>query len=166
MRWLPPSSPIRVALVPAILGAALLSGCATSSPPVGPTDTLIEAGRYHIVFRGVSGASGPEIEDRALLHAANLALSQGYDWLQVSHRTGGYAGPTSPQFTVGLGGSTFGRGGAFGVGGSHSFGGEPSYVADMEVVFGKGPKPSFDAYDARSVVSSLGPRLGQPPPPR
>jgi len=36
----------------------------------------------------------------------------------------------------------------------------------MEVVFGKGAKPSFDAYDARSVVASLGPRFGQPLPPK
>ena len=152
--------------LPALLGLALLSACETAGPPIGPTDTLLEAGRYRITFRGVSGASGPEIEDRALLHTANLALGQGYDWFQVTRRSGGYAGPTSPQFSIGLGGGSFGRGGGFGVGGSRSFGGEPSYVADMEVVFGKGPKPSFDAYDARSVVASLGPRLGQPPPPK
>jgi len=155
MRW----------LLPAALSLGLLSACETTgAPPVGATDTAIEAGRYRITFRGVPGASGPEIEDRALLHAANLALMQGYDWFQVSHRTGGYAGPTSPQFSIGLGGGSFGRGGGFGVGGSRSFGGEPSYVADMEVVFGKGQKPGVDAYDARSVVSSLGPRLAPPPP--
>jgi hypothetical protein len=155
MRW----------LLPAALGLALLSGCETPSgaPPVGPTATAIEAGRYRIAFRGVSGAAGPEIEDRALLHAANLALGQGYDWLQVIRRAGGYAGPTSPQVTIGLGAGSFGRGGGFSLGGSSTTGGEPSYVADIEVVFGKGPKPGVDAYDARSVVASLGPRLGQPP---
>ena len=156
-------------LLPAALalGLVLLAACETTGgPPVGATDTPIEAGRYRITFRGVSGATGAEIEDRALLHAANLALGQGYDWFQVTRRAGGYAGPTSPQFSIGLGGTTFGRGSAFSLGGSRSFGGEPSYVADMEVVFGKGPKPSFDVYDARSVVASLGPRLGQPPPPK
>ena len=154
-------------LLPALLGLALLTACETpGGPPVGATDTPIEAGRYRITFRGVSGAGGAEIEDRALLHAANLALSQGYDWFKVTHSTGGYAGPTSPQFTVGVGGATFGRNSAFGFGGSQTVGGEPSYVADIEVVFGKGEKPSFDAYDARSVVASLGPRFGQPPAPR
>jgi hypothetical protein len=146
---------------------ALLCGCETPrSPPVGATDTPIETGRYRIVFRGVSGAGGPEVEDRALLHAANLALGQGYDWFQITRRTGGYAGPTSPQFTFGVGGTTFGRGSAFSVGGEHTVGGEPSFVADMEVVFGKGAKPGFDAYDARDVVASLGPRFGQPTAPR
>ena len=155
MRW----------LVPAALGLALLCSCETAgAPPVGATDTQIEAGRYRITFRGVSGAAGPEVEDRALLHAANLALGQGYDWFRVTSRSGGYAGPTSPQITLGLGGTTFGRGGGFGFGGSRTVGGEPSYVADMEVVFGKGPKPSFDAYDAKSVAASLGPRLAPPPP--
>ena len=152
-------------VLPVLFGLALLSSCETpSAPPVGATDTPIGAGRYRVVFRGVSGASEPEIEDRALLHAANLALVQGYDWFQVTRRTGGYAGPTSPQFSFGVGGTTFGHGGAFSVGGSHTVGGEPSYVADMEVVFGKGEKPGFDAFDARSVVASLGPRFGAPPP--
>lgn len=153
-------------LLPAALGLALLSGCETTGgpPPVGATDTAIEPGRYRVVFRGVSGASAQEIEDRALLHAANLALGQGYDWFRVIGRTGGYAAATTPQFTFGLGGASFGRGGGFGIGGSRTVGGEPSYVADLEVVFGKGPKPSVDAYDARSVVASLGPRLAPPPP--
>jgi hypothetical protein len=154
MRW----------LLPTALGLCLLSACETTGPPLGATDTPIEAGRYRVVFRGVSGASGAEIEDRALLHAANLALGQGYDWFQVTRRAGGYAGPTGPQFTFGVGGATFGRGGGQGDGAERTVGGGPSYVADMEVVFGKGPKPSFDAYDARSVVDSLGPRFGPPPP--
>jgi hypothetical protein len=150
-------------LLPALLGLALLAGCETTGPPVGATDTPIEAGRYRIVFRGVSGAGGAEIEDRALLHAANLAIAQGYDWFQVMHHSGGYAGPTSPQFSFGVGGASFGHGGGFGVGAEHTVGGEPSYVADLEVVFGKGQKSSVDAYDARSVVASLGPRLAPPP---
>jgi hypothetical protein len=151
-------------LLPILFGLALLSGCETPGPAIGATDTPIEAGRYRIVFRGVSGAGGAEIEDRALLHAANLALMQGYDWFEVSHHSGGYAGPTSPQFTFGVGGATFGNGGGVAVGGSHTVGGEPSYVADMEVVFGKGPKPGVAAYDARSVIASIGPRLAPPPP--
>ncbi|MGZ3273215.1 MAG: CC0125/CC1285 family lipoprotein [Caulobacteraceae bacterium] len=153
-------------LLPAALGLALLSGCETTGggPPVGATDAAIEAGRYRVTFRGVSGASVQEVEDRALLHAANLALGQGYDWLRVINRTGGYAAPTSPQISFGIGGTSFGRGSAVSVGGSRTVGGEPTYVADLEVVFGKGPKPSLDAYDARSVVDSLGPRLAPPPP--
>lgn len=156
MRW----------LLPAALGLALLSACETASaPPIGPSDTRIEAGRYRITFRGVSGASAPEVEDRALLHAADLALRRGYDWFRVIARSGDYAAPTSPQFTFGVGGFGFGEDSAFGVGGSQTVGGQPTYVASLEVIFGKGPKPpEADAYDAHSVLSSLGPRLTPPPP--
>ena len=155
MRW----------LLPAALGLTLLCGCETTggAPPIGGTATAIETGRYHVTFRGVSGASVQEVEDRALLHAANLALGQGYDWFRVISRSGGYAAPTTPQFTVGIGGATFGRGSSFGIGGSRTVGGEPTYVADLDVVFGKGPKPGLDAYDARGVIDSLGPRLAPPP---
>ncbi len=149
--------------LPALFGLLLLTACETPGPPIGPTDTRIETGRYHVTFRGPSGASASEIEDRALLHVADLALGQNYDWFQVTRRAGGYAGPTSPQFSIGIGGGTFGRGGGFGVGGEHTVGGEPSYVADLEVLFGKGPKPGADAYDARSVVATLGPRFGPAP---
>jgi hypothetical protein len=152
-------------ILPALFGLALLYGCETAGgPPLGATEAQIEPGRYRVTFRGVSGAGGAEIEDRALLHAANLALMQGYDWFRVTRSTGGYAGPTSPQFSFGVGGATFGHGSAVSIGGERTVGGEPSYVADIEVVFGKGAKPSFDAYDARSVVASIGPRLAPPPP--
>ena len=157
MRW----------LVPALLGLALLAGCETASgaPPVGAADVRIDADHYRTTFRGVSGASPQEIEDRALLHAAGLALAQGYDWFRVTNRSGGFAAPTSPQFTFGVGGATFGRNSAFGIGGSHTVGGEPTYVADLELAFGKGPKPADPlVYDARGVTASLGPRLEPPPP--
>ena len=147
-------------LLPALFGLALLSACETAGPPVGPTDALIEAGRYHVTFRGVSGASGPEVEDRALLHAANLALGQGYEWFRVARRAGGYAGPTSPQFSFGVGGASFGSHSSVGMGVGTGFDlGGGSYgatAATIEVFMGKGPKPpSLDAYDARSVSSSM-----------
>jgi hypothetical protein len=156
-------------LFPALLGLALLAGCETSSgaPPIGATDVRIDAEHYRTTFRGVSGASPQEIEDRALLHAATLALAQGYDWFRITNRSGGFAAPTTPQFSFGIGGASFGRGSAIGVGGSRTVGGEPTYVADLELVFGKGPKPPDpQVYDARSVTASLGPRLAPPPPPR
>jgi hypothetical protein len=155
MRW----------LIPAVLGLGLLSACETAGgPPVGATDVPLEAGRERITFRGVSGASSPEVQDRALLHAANLALGQGYDWFQIVGRSVDLAPPTSPQISFGIGGASFGDHTAVGLGASRSVGGEPTYVASLEVLFGHGPKPpALDAYDARGVVASLGPRL-QPPP--
>ena len=67
---------------------ALLGACETTGgPPVGPSDQALEPGRYRVTFRGVSGASQAEVSDRALLHAANLALMQGYDWFRVYDRS-------------------------------------------------------------------------------
>ena len=155
-------------LVPAALALslALVGACETSpvGPPLGGSAVALETGRYRVVFRGVSGASGPEVQDRALLYAANLALGQRYDWFRVAGRAFDLAPPTRPRVTIGVGGASFGRGGGFGFGAAQSTGGEPSPVAELEVVLGRGPKPAGpDVYDARSVVESLGPRLAPPP---
>jgi hypothetical protein len=147
---------------------ALLGACESTSgaPPVGSTDLQIEPGRLRTTFRGVSGAGPEEIQDRALLHAANLAVMQGYDWIQVVRRSGDWAPATSPRFTFGVGGGSFGRGGGFGVGASQSVGGEATYVATLEVLFQHGQRPQGpDNYDARDLQASLGPRLNPPPPP-
>ncbi len=143
----------------------LLAGCETAGgPPVGPSDLALEPGRERVMFRGVSGASAAEVGDRALLHAANLALMQGYDWFRVVGRSVEIAPPTSPRFTVGVGGMSFGRHSALGVGGAESFGGEGTYLATLEVVFGRGARPpGADVYDAHGVAATLGPRLAPPP---
>jgi hypothetical protein len=146
---------------------ALLSACETTSgPPVGPMETQLEAGRYRIGFRGPSGVSAEEAQDRALLDAANLAVRQGYDWMRVTGRRVDVAPPTSPRISFGIGGASFGRNSAVGFGTSQGFGGEVSFVASLEAQFGRGPKPSDPAvYDAHGVQASLGPQLNPPPPP-
>jgi len=152
---------------PPLLCLLLLTACETTSgaPPVGASQVQLEPGRDRIAFRGVSGASAEEVQDRALLHAANLAVSQGYDWFEVVGRSVDLAPPTSPRISFGIGGASFGRGGGFGLGAERSVGGEATYVASLEVLFHKGPKPAApNAYDARKVAANLGPRLAPPPP--
>jgi hypothetical protein len=147
-----------------MLSSALLCGCATDgSPPVGASVQPIEAGRFHVTYRGTSRMSPPEVQDRALLQAAQLTLAQGYDWFQVISRSGGPAAPTTPRFSIGIGGADFGRGGGVGVGGAESFGGQPTFVATLEILLGHGQPPTQpQAYDARSVSSTLGPRFAAP----
>ncbi len=155
-------------LKPLALAAAcalLLSACETTSagyrpPPLGASDQIIEPGRFRVAFRGASRVSPAEVRDRALLHAAEVTLGAGFDWFEVVERGGDLAPPTTPRFSIGVGGGNFGRGGGFGLGGATSFGGEPTAVATLEIVAGKGAKPAGpDAYDARAIVETLRPRL-------
>ncbi|MDR3506924.1 MAG: hypothetical protein P4L64_03400 [Caulobacteraceae bacterium] len=151
-------------LVLSALCLTLLCACDTTGasrpPPVGASVQPIETGRYHVTYRGRSRMSQAEVEDRALLQAANQALAQGFDWFEVTDRSRSMAPATSPQFSIGLGGGGYGRGGGVGVGGATTFGGEGTYVATLEILCGHGPRPSRpEAYDAHDVVSNLGPRL-------
>ena len=145
-----------------VLCLSLISACATGPqpPPVGASVQPLEAGRYRVTFRGTSRMSPPEVQDRALFQAANFALSQGFDWFSIASRSQAPAPPTSPQFSLGLGGASFGRGGGIGVGGAETFGGGETLVVTLEIIGGHGPRPSTpDAYDARDVASTLGARL-------
>jgi hypothetical protein len=120
----------------------------------------VETGRYHVVYRGRSGMSQPEVQDRALLQAAQTTLNQGGDWFEVAGRSGGIAPPTGPQFSFGFGGASFGRNSAVGADVGTTVGGEGAYVANLEIVIGHGAKPADpSAYDARDVLSNLGSRL-------
>jgi hypothetical protein len=152
----------RVALT--VLCLVLLAACETTGgyrpPPVGASEQELEPGRVRVTFRGPSRMSGAEVRDRALLRAAELVLARGYDWFTVTNRYDDVAPPTSPRFTIGIGGGSYGRRSALGVGGSTSFGGEGTFVSTLEVVGGRGKRPlGPDAYDARGVVANLRPRL-------
>jgi len=140
---------------------ATLAACETTSgPPVGPSVQAVESGRYHLTYRGTSRMSEAEVRDRALLLAAQTTLRSGYDWFQVTGRSSTIAAPTGPQFSLGIGGASFGRHSAVGGGVGTTLGGEGTYVAGLEVLMGKGAKPAgSDAYDARDVDATLGRRL-------
>jgi hypothetical protein len=97
--------------------------------------------------------------DLALLRAADLALSQGYDWFRVSDRYVQGVGGGGPDVSFGIGGASFGSHSATGVGVSTGFplGGGPALEASIEVLMGKGVKPAgLDVYDAHALHNSLG----------
>lgn len=157
-------------LVP-LIAALTLSACATGptvyQPATGPqavgySNYRIEPGRYRITFRGGPGAPAEQVVDYALLHAADLAIADGYDWFRVTDRmTRQVAGDSGPRVSVGTGGGSFGRHSSFGLGVGTSFnlGGGPSLAHFIEVLMGKGAKPAApDAYDARDVRREIGPR--------
>ncbi len=140
-----------------------------SRASVGFTETRIEPGRYRVTFRGGGGAPMEQVNDYALLRAAELTLRDGYDWFRVVGRyeeSSGYGG--GPQVSVGTGTSSWGHHSSvgFGVGTSFDLSGGPALTQSLEVVMGKGEKPPApDAYDASAVVRSIAPRATPPPPP-
>lgn len=158
-------------LLAATLLAATVAACATPTvyqpartpTGVGFTETRIENDRYRVTFRGGGGASAAQVSDYALVRAADLALQNGYDWFIVdqrwTERTGSGSGP---RFSVGAGGTDFGRSSAFGLGVGTSFGlgGGPALATTLEVRLGRGPQPAgFNVYDARQVRGTVGARV-------
>jgi hypothetical protein len=163
--------------LPLIAAAGLaLSACASLAPygpQMGPggqgyVEQRIESNRYRVTYNGV-GHPGP-VADMALLRAAELTTSQGYDWFEVTQRwTDGRpdsAGGMRPSVGVGYGSShgssRYGnyRSSGVGVGVGLNFSGPSPTSTTLEVVMGRGETPDRpNAYDARGVQDSLRPRL-------
>jgi hypothetical protein len=158
---------MRRLILPA-LAALSLSACATEptafQPAAGPSrvgfsEMRIEPGRYRVTFQGGPGAPPAQVEDYALLHAADLAVAEGYDWFRVTDRSTRQNGYSGASISLGIGGASFGRHSATAVGvgaGGIPLSGGAALVASLEVLMGRGPKPDDrDVYDARGVQRSL-----------
>lgn len=159
--------------LPLILAAGLaLSACASLAPygaqmspgGQGYAEQRIESNRFRVTYSGV-GAPGP-VADMALLRAAELTTSQGYDWFEVTRRwidgRPDSAGGLQPSLGLGYGsGRTSGRYRSYstsgvGVGVGLNFSGPSPTATTLEVVMGNGIKPDRpDAYDARGVQDAL-----------
>jgi hypothetical protein len=162
----------RLILAAVLATAALaLAGCETVptryQPAAGPrgvgySEYRIEPGRYRVTFHGGPGAPRQQVEDYALVRAADLAIADGYDWFRVADRALEGRSDSGPRVSLGVGGATFGRHSAVGVGVGQGFdlGGGPSLSVTMEVVMGKGERPrGYDVYDARALRKTLGERI-------
>lgn len=159
-------------LVIVSIAAMLFAGCATAptlyqpaaAPAgVGYSEYRIEPGRYRITFRGGPGAPLEQVNDYALLRAADLALAEGYDWFRISDRFMQGQPDRGPRVSFGVGGASYGRRSGVGVGvssGGMSLGGGPALSATIEVLMGKGERPrGADVYDARGIRANIGPRI-------
>ena len=164
----------RIALIS--LAALALAACATPTlygPQIGPqavgfSEYRIQDNRYRVTFQGGNGAPRAQVENYALLRAAEVAVRDGYDWFRVIDRAGEVVGGRGPQLSVGGGSMDFGRRSAVGLGVGTSFdlSGGPRQSVSLEVMLGKGGRPQ-EAYDARDIIRTIG--EGRPPsaaPPR
>jgi hypothetical protein len=152
------------------LGLAMaVASCATPTP-YAPTNAQgygfreqrIENDRYVVAFSGNSATPAELVADSALRRAADLTLSQGFDWFEVVSRSddisrsrGGGSG-----LSVGVGGVSGGGDSAFGTSVGMSFplgggsGGSPT--TSLEIRMGRGERPDRPTvYDARDVSNNL-----------
>lgn len=169
-----------------VLFTALLVGCATETPykpaeergDYGYTETELGDNRYRITFTGNSSTPSETVQDYALLRAAELTLTKGYDWFEAANRnsdksvrstttdTGFGAGVSRSQTAYRncdlLGNcDTVVTSGTFATGpGVATTTNRTSYQYSIEVVMRKNPmEDSAGSYDAQRLANALRARL-------
>jgi hypothetical protein len=156
-------------------GAVLaLAACAADPTPYQPaangygfTQQKIEDNRYRVTFAGNSSTNLDTVRNYMLVRAAETTIESGNDYFivvdQNTESSTSYRGTGSSPFGFGTG---YRGGGGVGIGIS-TFSAYPddSYTSWADIVVGKGPKPAGDlnAYDARDVLSSIGPSVVRAP---
>jgi hypothetical protein len=155
----------------------------------GFSETRLETNRYQVNFAGNSVTSRETVERYLLYRAAEVTVQQGYDWFETAdRRTDRQAravidnwGPGyGPAYGYGGYGYGYWRPAWRGYGGLYGRGwgpwGDPfwdsrtevrtieKFQASAEILLHKGPKPAGDprAYDAREIMSNLGPTIQRP----
>jgi len=170
-------SAVRTAGLVLVLGSAL-AACAGSSTgyeiaeekgDYGYSERQLTQTRYRVSFTGNSRTPIDQVQDYALLRAAELTVQKSHDWFEVANRT------TTPEVepdsvgnevAVRTGGPTHTRCGLLGCSTtrySPAFSVETvefpdrrqRYTASIEVVMGSGESEPTRAYDAREVIESV-----------
>ena len=181
--------------------AAVLAGglaaCETVTPyqPLNPNnvsaggyrESRLTSDHWRVDFSGNTLTSRETVERYLLYRAAELTVSQGFDWFMTDDKQTdkkseafvdpvyGYGWYPSWRFRGRFGWGAYGRWG--GPGWSYGFGGGPwgspfgppatvsefnSYEVSAEISMGHGAKPEGRALDAREVMANLGPQIQRP----
>ena len=124
---------------------------------MGYREQRLETERYRVSFRANPDLKPPQVEDMALRRAAEITVQNGYEWFHVVTRNTELVGGSYSQGgpTVGIGGSTGSYGSGVGLGLGFNLGGDSrQYQATLEILMGRGAKPSDpNAYDAQQVLA-------------
>ncbi|QNL18469.1 hypothetical protein HXX25_03425 [Hyphobacterium sp. CCMP332] len=144
-----------------------LTSCASAPTTYAPSagsnrgysERQIESDRFRIRFDGGSDVSFEELEDLALLRAAELTLERGGDWFEIVSRSSD-GDDDRPVRVGGSVGQTFGSrrysGSSVGLGIQFAPGAGDKTIF-LEILIRSGPRPDLpDAYDARQIVQRLG----------
>lgn len=150
----------------------------------GFSEQRIEANRFRVNFAGNSLTSRETVERYLLYRSAEVTVDQGFDWFslverETDRRTRTYVNP-DPYGPFGSYGwwrpSWRYYGSSWGWRRWDPWYGDPfwadrmdtrtieKFEASAEIVLGKGPKPAGDprAFDARDVMTNLGPSIQRP----
>lgn len=155
----------------------------------GYSELRVEENRFRVNFQGNTLTSRESVEGYLLFRAAELTVQNGYDWFSIADRATDkqsrtYVEPDplyrpwyGPRFSYWRPSWRYaGRG--FGWRTWDPFWGDPfwgdrvdvrtvdRFEASAEIIMGKGAKPADDAraFDARSVIENLRPRIQYPAP--
>ena len=154
----------------------------------GYAEQRLESDRYRVSFSGNSVTGREQVEMGLLLRAAELTTESGYDWFATVNRAtdrdvryqalgGGYGSGFGDPFYRDRYGPFWGPSWRYSRRGMWSPWGDPfwgrddfdvrqidRYEATSEIVMGRGAKPANDpnAFEAREVISNLGPRVLRP----
>jgi hypothetical protein len=177
----------RIAIAAAATLALALAACQTTPTPYQPlgapgatvsggfTDQRLDETHFRVTFRGNDLTSRERVETFMLYRAAELTVSQGFDWFEMAHRdtenrggafiTGsGFGGGWSPywRFRGAAGWGAWGWGDPFWD--SYDVQRINEYEAIAEIAMGHGPPPTgrAGAFDARQVLANLGPKIVRP----
>lgn len=156
---------------------AVLAGCSTPTPyqpqvdGYGYSDQLLEQNRFRVTFAGNSQTSRGTVENYLLYRAAEVTVKSGFDYFIIADREteptrtyissfDGYPGFGYYRYSPGW----YGYGGA-GMGMSTTTA-VTSYQAYADIVMFSGAKPAANvhAFNARDVMTTLGPNILRPQP--